>query len=128
MSPAIAAIILVAVALAISIGLGGWLAGLTSSFANTEALHVVNDEWGSGCAHVDLTLRNGGTVDVVLNSLKLNSLVTDYNVVSGSESIGPEETVTVRVTYGFVVGNKYSFVFSTSSGYNFVFYSEAKLP
>ena len=127
-SPVVASIILVAVAVAVSIAVVGWFTAFTFSFAKEEALYFVNDEWGPNCAYVDLTLQNGGTSIIVLDSLKVNSRVTGYTFVSGSESIATSGSCIVRVTYGFVVANRYSFVFSTSSGYNFVFYSEAKLP
>ena len=127
-SPVVASIILVAVAVAISIALAGWITGFTFSFANEEELQFISDKWGPNCAYVDLTLHNGGTSNIVLDNLKVNSHVTEYTFVSGSESIEPSGTCVVRVTYDFVVANQYSFAFSTSSGYNFVFHSEAKLP
>ena len=75
---------------------------------------------------MDLTLRNGGTSNVVVNVLKVNSVVVDFSVVSGSESIEPGDTSVFRVTQDFVVAQRYDFIFLTSSGYTFVFASEGK--
>jgi flagellin-like protein len=127
-SPVVASIILVAVAVAVSIAVAAWITGFTFSFANEEELQFSDTQWGINGDYVELTLRNGGTADVVLDSLKVNGHVTEYTIVSGSQSIKPGETSTVRVTYEFVVGNKYSFIFSTANGYNFGSYSTADLP
>ena len=127
-SPVVASIILVAAAVAVSIALAGWITGFTFSFAQVEDLRVINDQWGAECAFVDLTLRNGGTSNVVVSVIKVNSQIKDFVVISGSTSIEPGETAVVRVTSDFNVGGKYSFAFSTSSGYTFVYYSEGKLP
>ena len=128
LSPVVASIILVAAAVAVSIALAGWITGFTFSFAKVEDLRVTNDQRGAECAFVDLTLRNGGTSDVVVSVIKVNSQIKDFIVISGSTSIEPRETAVVRVTSDFDVGGKYSFAFSTSSGYTFVYYSEGKLP
>ena len=127
-SPVVASIILVATAIAISIALAGWFTGFTFQFAQVEDLRVISDEWGADCAFVDLTLRNGGTSNVVVNVLKVNSDVVGFSFISGSESIEPGEVSVVRVTNGFVVAQRYDFLFLTSSGYSFVFTSEARLP
>lgn len=128
LSPVIASIILVAVAVALSIVVAGWVTGFTFQFTQVEDLRVLEDQWGPNCAFVDLTLRNGGTSSVILNSLKVNSEVVDFDVISGSETIDPGETSVIRVTHDFVVAQRYDFTFLTSSGYTFIFTSEGKLP
>ena len=75
---------------------------------------------------MDLTLRNGGTSNVVVNVLKVNSVVVDFSVVSGSESIEPGDTSVIRVAQSFVVAQRYDFMFLTSSGYSFVFATAGK--
>ncbi len=125
-SPVVASIILVATAIAVSIALAGWFTGFTYQFAKVEDLRVIADDWGPDSSYVDLTLRNGGTSDVVVNVLKVNSVVLDFSVVSGSESIEPGDTSVIRVTQDFVVAQRYDFMFLTSSGYSFVFATEGK--
>jgi len=123
----VASIILVAAAVAFSIVVAGWITGFTFSFAQVEDLRVINDQWGNNCSYVDLTLRNGGTSNVVVNVLKVNSQVTDFGIISGSESIEPGETSVIRVTRSFAVAQRYDFAFLTSSGYTFVYSTEGKL-
>ena len=77
-SPVIASIILVAVAVALSIVVAAWVTGFTFQFAQLEDLRVLEDQWGPNCTFVDLTLRNGGTSSIVINSLKVNSEVVDF--------------------------------------------------
>ena len=126
-SPVVASIILVAVAVALSIAVAAWVTGFTFSFAQVEDLRVINDSWGPDCSYVDLTLRNGGTANVVINVLKVNSVVAEFSHISGSESIEPGETSVIRINQSFVVAQRYDFAFLTSSGYTFVFTSEGKL-
>ena len=128
LSPVIASIILVAVTVALSIAVAGWITGFTFQFAQVEDLRVIDDQWGADCAYVDLTLRNGGTSNVIINTLKVNSQVSDFSFVSGSESIDPGDSSVIRVTQGFSVGYRYDFAFLTSSGYSFIFTAEGKLP
>jgi len=125
-SPVVASIILVATAVAVSIALAGWFTGFTFQFAQVEDLRVIADEWGSDSSYVDLTLRNGGTSNVVVNVLKVNSQVVDFSIIFGSESIEPGDTAVFRVTQSFIVAQRYDFSFLTSSGYTFVFASEGK--
>jgi flagellin-like protein len=127
-SPVVASIILIAATVAISIAVAGWITGFTFSFAKVEDLRVINDQWGPDCAYVDLTLRNGGTSNIVVSGLKVNSQVKDFEIISGSVSIEPGEINVVRVTSNFAPGASYSFAFSTSSGYSFVYYSVGNLP
>lgn len=126
-SPVVASIILVAAAISISIALAGWITGFTFSFAQVEDLRVISDDWGADCAFVDLTLHNGGTSNVVVNVLKVNSQVVDFTVISGSESIGAGESSVIRVFQSFVLSQRYDFAFLTSSGYTFVYATEGKL-
>ena len=127
-SPVVASIILVATAIAVAIAVAGWFTGFTFQFAQVEDLRVISDDWGANASFVDLTLRNGGTSNIVVNSMKVNSDVVAFSVVSGSESIEPGDSLVIRVSHGFVVGQRYDCLFLTSSGYSFVFTSEAKLP
>ena len=127
-SPVVASIILVATAIAVAIAVAGWFTGFTYQFAQVEDLRVIRDEWGVNASFVDLTLRNGGTTNIVVNLLKVNSDVVDFSIVSGSESVEPGDTLVIRVTNAFIVGQRYDFLFLTSSGYSFIFATEAKLP
>ena len=81
---------------------------------------------GPNFSYVDLTIRNGGTSNVVIDVLKVNYQVADFSIISGSESIEPGELAVFRVTQSFIVAQKYDFVFLTSSGYSFVYPAEGK--
>jgi flagellin-like protein len=128
LSPVIATVILLAVVIAVAIATVAWMSGLTFSFTDIEELRITNEHWGPDCSYVDLTLRNGGTTAVTINSVTVNSQsTTSFTFISGSETIAAGETAVVRLTETFVPQGKYLIAFSTMKGNSFFSYLEARL-
>jgi len=127
LSPVIATVILLAVVIAVAIATVAWMSGLTVSFMEIEELRITDEHWGPDCSYVDLTLRNGGTSTLAINSVTVNSQSTTITFISGSEILAAGESAVVRITQTFVPQGKYSIAFSTMKGYSFFSYLEARL-
>jgi hypothetical protein len=68
-TPLVASIILLALAIAVSLATLAWLSGLSTSSAEVEELRATDHEWGPSVAYIDITLNNIGTQRVKLNSV-----------------------------------------------------------
>ena len=130
LSPVIAAIILVAVTVALAIGVATWMGALTFGFMGTEQLKITDATFNaSGCANMtDLSVSNIGTTKVVVSALSINGvgakLVTGPDgTLQDSVSIDPGTDTTIHVMFNdnstFTEGKQYEFVLQTSRGNRF---------
>jgi len=128
LSPVVAAIILIAVTVAVSIAVAAWMGSLTIGFMETSELTVTsvtfNDAALSETIAVDVT--NSGTSTVTISMVKVNG----NTIVAGDitedptlgSTFGPGESGTITVDYtdyatdGVVNGNKYSINFFANDG------------
>lgn len=127
LSPVIAAIILVAATVAVSIAAAAWMGAITFSFMKTEQVTFTNFVWGASNANVQVTLKNSGSSDLSIQAIRINgvspasaspSLATPYLLPKGSSV-----TFTLTRTGGFNSGTSYEFVVVTSKGNLFGPYS-----
>ena len=82
LSPVVAAIILIAVTVAVSIAVAAWMGALTFTFMGTEALTISALTWTpmSGC---NIVVNNTGTKDLTITQIQVN-----YGSVSVTQPAG----------------------------------------
>jgi flagellin-like protein len=122
LSPVVAAIILIAVVVAVSIAAAAWMGSLSFSFMKVDELTVSSHTWSLGGNYVDLALKNSGTSKITINDVEVNGVsATDVSFVSGNATLGAGDTVIVRVTQSFNSAMKYEFTITTSSNIKYVY-------
>ena len=110
LSPVVASIILIAVTVAVSIAVAAWMGALTVGFMGSSSVNINSVAFTDTAA--TLSLKNTGTKDVTITSVKLNGVlvdVTDTPLVSGA-------TGSVSVTGTYAIGNPYKFDLYDASG------------
>ncbi len=140
LSPVVAAIILIAVTVAVSIAVAAWMGALTIGFMKTEELKITNLAWGNvPYTNATLTMKNSGSNTLTIDAVKVNSaaaVLNSYRNPAGSGTwttptagitLKPGDTAEVRVTLSsgnFQSGTKYEIMFHTAAGNNYP-YTEA---
>lgn len=127
LSPVVASLILLAVAIAVSVATVAWISGLSGSFMQIEELHATNHQGGPNGSYIDVTLHNTGTQSVRLSSVSVNSQLASVTYVVGSSQIGDGESAVLRVSDTFVPGAVYQFAFQTAKGNTFFYRATAEL-
>jgi len=128
-SPIIAIVILVILAMLLSNAIALWLTGLTGAFTGVEKLEVVNAYpmiqnrgW-----KVVVVVKNTGTKNAIINNIFINnrpytsylSVTADPDVASNPIMIRPGESKTITITitdYWFASGQTISIIIHTASG------------
>jgi len=106
LSPVVAAIILIAVTVAVSIAVAAWMGSLTIGFMETSELTVNDMEFVTGTPNtITLDLTNTGTSSVTISMVKVNGETASF---SGTATLAPAGTTTLTVSEAWVAGNKYS--------------------
>ena len=120
MSPVVAAIILIAVTVAVSIAVAAWMGALTFTWMGYEDLEITSITWTPN-SEFDIVVENTGTKDVTVNHIEVNhvgiptadvSPATPFTFTTGS-------TETITVTYTYNNGSGYDVAVVTSSGNEF---------
>jgi flagellin-like protein len=129
LSPVVAAIILIAVTVAVSIAVAAWMGALTFTFMKTEELKITSMTFGpttgsSGVANntVVLSIRNSGTSKVTVSEVKVNDAsITSWSgsaVRTAAYDAGattPQITIYMGST-PWVTGNKYKVSLLSATG------------
>ncbi len=133
LSPVVAAIILIAVTVAVSIAVAAWMGALTFTFMGTEQLEIrgcVFDDGPDGDPtvtadnYVTLTVQNTGTADATISHWKDGpsgqsvALTTPVDVEQGASP-------TVDVPLRWSTGTTYDIYLVTSSGKQFPYRATA---
>jgi flagellin-like protein len=106
LSPVVAAIILIAVTVAVSIAVAAWMGSLTIGFMETSELTVNDMEFVTGTPNtITLDLTNTGTSSVTISMLKVNGETASF---TGTATLDPAGTTTLTISEAWVAGNKYS--------------------
>jgi flagellin-like protein len=130
LSPVIAAIILIAVTVAVSIAVAAWMGALTFTFMGSSSITITNVDFcdnaltpdvGSGVANntIVLTLKNSGTKQVIISTVKVNNVVK--TLFTGDTTLSPGDTgKTLNIWMGgssyWTNGNPYKIDLYDSSG------------
>ena len=119
LSPVVAAIILIAVTVAVSLAVAAWMGALTFTFMGTEQLDIRSISWGDG--EFTVTIYNTGTTPVTITQIWVNNIdKTDSSSIADSSltiSDGGHDTITV--TYQYSNGTSYQITIVTSKGNKF---------
>ena len=71
LSPVVAAIILIAVTVAVSIAVAAWMGSLTIGFMETKELTITSMDF-SVSTQINCTITNSGTAAVTISTIKVN--------------------------------------------------------
>jgi hypothetical protein len=117
LSPVIAAIILIAVGVAVSIAAATWMGSISFSFMKVDELKVSSHTWGSGNIYVDLVLKNLGTNKITISEVKVDDVTaTTVTFPSGNATLGAGDTGILRVIHSFTSADRHEFTVITASG------------
>jgi archaeal type IV pilus assembly protein PilA len=117
LSPVVAAIILIAVTVAVSIAVAAWMGSLTIGFMETSELTVTQMTFDTSATNATTVyLTNSGTSAVTVSMVKLNGNTITTAKLAGDPAdytLDAGETGTITITYnltgqGIFAGNKYS--------------------
>jgi hypothetical protein len=121
LTPLMASMILLSIAIAVTIATLAWIHGLPTPDMHTEDLQPKNHEWGPNFAYIDITLYNNGTQSVKLKSVTVNSQPATVVYIAGSNQINIGEKAVLRISNAFVPGETYQLAFQTVNGNKFVY-------
>ena len=123
LSPVVSAIILLAVAVAVSLAVAAWMGTLTVGQMETEEIKILNVAFESGNA--TLELKNTGVTDVVITDIRIGngSDLLDTNLVINANSLG-----TATVTLDWTPGYRYQFKAMSKKGNFFIYNAIAPNP
>ena len=123
LSPVVAAIILIAVTVAVSIAVAAWMGALTFGFmGGSEQVKIVGVQFLPGNAQINVTVQNAGTSAVVITSAKVNDQVIDINP---DVTLNAGDQTTITVTYPWQNGTAYNVGVVTKAGNVFTYYATA---
>jgi flagellin-like protein len=124
LSPVVAAIILIAVTVAVSIAVAAWMGSLSMGFMETKELTISSIEItpsSTGVAGtIEIDVRNTGTGDVTVSSAKINGQTASiadpgtFTVLAG----GTEDAITITADVDMEInqGSKYTLSLMASDG------------
>jgi len=120
LSPVIAAIILIAVTVAVSMAVAAWMGALTFTFMGTEQITYTNFVWGPNNTNCQVTIRNTGTSDLSIQAVRIDGAAPatcDPSVATPKVlTKGTSVTFTLTRAGGFASGTTYRFEVVTSKG------------
>jgi len=101
LSPVVAAIILIAVTVAVSIAVAAWMGALTISFMATEQISFTNVAFASDLTHANITIKNTGTGALTVSDVLVNGksgTTGAWIVVVGTDTtLDPNEAITIKI-------------------------------
>jgi flagellin-like protein len=133
LSPVVASIILIAVAVAVSLAVSAWLGGLTSGYMATEQLSITSAQFVAGNAQTRLYATNSGTNSVTIKQITINGITptaATYAYNNGTALIGttipPNTNAVVTLTSPWTNGFTYVFKIVTAKGNVFQYVATAR--
>ncbi|UCD96850.1 MAG: hypothetical protein JSV35_01985 [Candidatus Bathyarchaeota archaeon] len=128
LSPVVAAIILIAVTVAVSIAVAAWMGALTVGFMQTEELSFINYGWDTSgnCTYISINVKNTGSQPLTITEVRVSdalAYVSGESVLSETLNAGDAVTLTINLdaagTEEYTSGTKYEFVVITAKGNSF---------
>jgi flagellin-like protein len=118
LSPVVASIILIAVTVAVSIAVAAWMGALTFNFMGSSSITVTDVHFygtsGTANAYINVTLKNTGTKQVTISTIKVNS---NAYTPSGNATMSAGDTGReLKITAIWTDGNPYKIELYDSSG------------
>ena len=129
LSPVVAAIILIAVTVAVSIAVAAWMGALSFGFmGGSEQVKIVSVQFSgtnSTNKQTTITLQNTGANDVVITSAKVGDTVISSITVSPDSTVEAGTSATVTFNYNWTAGQSYNVGVVTKAGNVFTYYATA---
>ena len=116
LSPVVAAIILIAVTVAVSIAVAAWMGSLTIGFMETTELTVTQIEFDATNNNMTVSVTNSGTSDATITMVKVNGNTIDPSDITGSLSFDAGTSHDIEIDYTITAGNKYAVNFFANDG------------
>ena len=120
LSPVVAAIILIAVTVAVSIAVAAWMGSLTIGFMDTTSeLTIIGVDFTLGDAdtgRIAVHVTNSGTSYFTVRNVRVNGELTDSWEPGTSSTIEPGDSETFTITQAVNAGSKYSVAFYDIDG------------
>ena len=120
MSPVVAAIILIAVTVAVSIAVAAWMGALTFTWMGYESIEINTVTW-QPMTGLTINVENDGTKTLTINHVEINYATTGLTVTSPPLPKVLETGVDVDIVmdYAYTNGTGYDISVVTSSGHEF---------
>ena len=116
LSPVVAAIILIAVTVAVSIAVAAWMGSLTIGFMETTELTVTDVTFTPGTnttGVILLSVVNSGTSDATVTQARVNG---DSIILSTPVSIAAGDPGSISLTHAVTAGSKYAISLFANDG------------
>ena len=125
LSPVVAAIILIAVTVAVSIAVAAWMGALTFGFmSGSEQIKIVSVQF-TNSTHITVTVQNTGASTVVITAAKVGDTVISDISVTPDSSVEAGTSATVVFPYTWTAGQSYNVGVVTKAGNVFTYYATA---
>jgi len=109
LSPVVAAIILIAVTVAVSIAVAAWMGSLTIGFMETSELTITEVDFTIGePGSITVYVTNSGTSKFTVNRIRVNGENAITWSSGTSNTVTPAATETFTITQDVAVGSKYA--------------------
>jgi flagellin-like protein len=118
LSPVVAAIILIAVTVAVSIAVAAWMGALTFTFMGYESVEIQTIAWNSDMSGFTIGITNDGTKDLTVHHIEVNYQTRPSDLVAGT-TLATGATMDIAVTFTYVNGTAYDIAVVTSTGQEF---------
>jgi flagellin-like protein len=121
LSPVVAAIILIAVTVAVSIAVAAWMGSLTIGFMETSELTITEITFDTTNNNMTVALTNSGTSEVTISLVKVNGNTIASGSVHGDATYdltfdaGASGSIVIDLT-SITAGNKYAINFFATDG------------
>lgn len=121
LSPVVASIILIAVTVAVSIAVAAWMGALTIGFMGTSSVSITKVEFNGvsdvSTNNITLTVKNTGTNQITIGTVKVNNVVKPDFIGDPSETLASGDIATITIEdLGWVNGNQYKIDLYDASG------------
>jgi flagellin-like protein len=111
LSPVVAAIILIAVTVAVSIAVAAWMGSLTLGFMENSELTITHIDFTHGNStegRIFVNVTNSGTSKFTVKNIRVNGEISSNWSFDVSATIEPGESERFNITQAVAPGNKYA--------------------
>ena len=117
LSPVVAAIILIAVTVAVSIAVAAWMGSLTIGFMETTEMTITDVTFNPSLNNMTVAVTNSGTSDATISMVKVNGNTILSTAITGSLSFDSGTNHPIDIPYTPInAGTKYAITFFANDG------------
>jgi flagellin-like protein len=110
LSPVVAAIILIAVTVAVSIAVAAWMGSLSIGYMEISELTITGVDFtiGDPSGSIDVHVTNSGTSDFTVKNVRVNGKIASNWSYGTSDTIAPGDSENFTITQPVAAGSKYA--------------------